>query len=239
MDRQHRHDLKHDKFIDEIGELSQRARANQRTLLMIAGAAIAIALVVWGIFFYRSNQEAKAQDLLASAIETIESPLQPQAGQPPVPSARFKTEAERLTAAEKQFRDVGAKYSGSDASDVAGLYLARIDASRGKNDSARALLTEFIEEHPKNLLVGGARFSLYQLRMEGTETAQVVTELNAELAKDEPSLPADSLLVLLAHAYDVQGNSEKAREAYRRIITEHPDSPFVLEAQRRVGGAQG
>jgi TolA-binding protein len=238
MDRQHRHDLKHDRFIDEIGDLSQRARANQRTLLAIAGAAIAIALIVWGIFFYRSTQEAKAQALLATAIQTIESPLRPEPGQPPVEGAKFKTEAERNTAAEKQFRDVMSQYSGSDAADVASLYLARLDAANGKSDSARALLTKFIDEHDDNVLVGSARFSLYQLRLEGNEAAQVVTELNAELAKDEPVLPADSILVLLAHAYDVQGNAEKARESYRRIITEHPDSPFVLEAQRRVG-AQG
>jgi len=50
-------------------------------------------------------------------------------------------------------------------------------------------------------------------------------------------LPADSLLVLLAHSYEVQGNDAKSRETYRRIVTEFPDSPFALEAQRRVGPA--
>ena len=50
-------------------------------------------------------------------------------------------------------------------------------------------------------------------------------------------LPADSLLVLLAHSYEVQGNEQKSRDTYRRIVTEFPDSPFALEAQRRVGPA--
>lgn len=235
MDRQHRHDLKHDKFIDEIGDLSQRARANQRLLYTIAGAAIAIAILIYGIFFYRSAQERKAQQKLATAIQTIEAPLQAAEGQPPVPNAKFKTETERATAAEKQFRDIMSQHSGTDASSVASLYVARIDAGNGKADSARALLTEFVDDHPDSLLVGSARFSLYQLRLEGSEAPQVITELNAELAKDEPVLPADSLLALLGHAYDVQNESEKARDTYRRIITEHPDSPFVLEAQRRVG----
>ena len=40
MDRQHRHDLKHDKFVDEIGVLSEKARANQRLLYTIGGAAL-------------------------------------------------------------------------------------------------------------------------------------------------------------------------------------------------------
>jgi TolA-binding protein len=103
--------------------------------------------------------------------------------------------------------------------------------------TARTLLQRFVAEHPKHLLVGAAGYSLYQLRIDGGEAAQVISELNAELSKPEPVLPADSLLVLLAHAYEMQGNDQKSRDTYRRIVTEFPDSPFALEAQRRVGPA--
>ncbi len=65
-------------------------------------------------------------------------------------------------------------------------------------------------------------------------------ELNAELAKTADqgqSLPPDTLLALLAQAYDAQGNSEKSKETYRRIATQYPDSPYAIDAQRRVGSA--
>jgi TolA-binding protein len=240
MDRQQRHDLKHDKFIDELGELSGRARANQRLLLSIAGAVLALALIIFGVFFYRANREEKAQGLLATAIETIESPLLPETptpGQPPPPDARFKTEAQRAAAAEKEFLAVRSQYPGSDAADIAGLYLGRMAAARGDVKSARTNLESFIDEHSDHLLVGGARYSLLQLRIDSGEAQQVVTELNAELAKAEPSIPGDAILNLLAYAYEVQGNATKARETYRRIVTEFPESPYTLEAQRRVGSA--
>lgn len=236
MDRQHRQELKHDKFVDELGALSMKARDNQRILIMIAGAALAIALVAYGIYFYRSTQESKAQTLLATAIDTMESPIaEGQPGQAPQPNAKFKTDADRTAAAEKQFKQVEDQYSSSDAADVAGLYLARITAAKGDVAGARKRLESFIDDHPKNVLVGTARFSLYQLRIESGDVANVVTELNAELSKADPILPADSLLVLLAHAYDAQGNADKARDAYRRITAEYPDSPFMVEAQRRAG----
>lgn len=240
MDRQHRYDLKHDKFVDGVGALSIKGRENQRLLYTIAAAAIAIALIVFGIFFYRSNREESAQALLSTAIETIESPLipaTPQPGQQTPPNARFKTEAERTAAAEKQFKEVETKYSGSNAADIAGLYLGRIAAGRGDIKTARQNLEEFVDDHPNHFLVGGAQYSLYQLRIDNNEAQQVVTELNAELAKAEPALPGDALLNLLAHAYEAQNNSAKARETYRRITTEFPDSPYVVEAQRRVGSA--
>ena len=104
MDRQHRRELKHDKFVDELGTLSSRARENQRLLVTITGAAVVVALIVWGIYFYRSNREKKGDMALASAIQTMDSPLlAPAGGQAQQPGAKFKTEKERSAAAEKQF----------------------------------------------------------------------------------------------------------------------------------------
>jgi tetratricopeptide (TPR) repeat protein len=237
MDRQHRHDLKHDKFVDEIGILSSKARDNQRLLYTLGGALVAIALIVAAVVFYRGNREEKAQAALATAIETFDAPVgdatpeqqQTQTG------PRFKTEQERTVAAEKLFKDVQSDYSGTDAADVAGLYQARLASNRGDTRTARTLLEKFVGDHKDHILVGAARFSLYQMRIEAGEAAQVVVELNAEMAKADPVLPGDSLLVLLAQAYDTQGDAAKSREAYRRITTEFPESPYAIEAQRRVG----
>lgn len=233
MDRQHRHDLKHDKFVDEIGALSVRARANQRLLLAIGGAVVAIAVIAFGIYFYRANREDQAQQALATAIETAEATVgetKPEGSTGP----HFKTEAERTAAAEKAFKDIRANYSGTDAADVAGIYVARIALGKGDVKTARTLLEEFVSDHSDNILVGTARFSLYQIRIENGEAAQVAQELDAELAKGEPVLPGDSLLVLLAQAYEVQGNLAKSKESYRRITTEFPESPYVVEAARRA-----
>jgi hypothetical protein len=238
MDRQHRRELKHDKFVDEIGTLSTRARANQRVLYALGAAAVLIALVTYGIFFYRSNRERKAQDVLADAITTIDAPLVQADNPQPNPLAKYKTDVEKNAAAEKLFKDVKQKFSGTDAADVADLYLARIAGNRGDIAGARKLLADFVAQHPKNVLVGSAHYSLYELRIENGEAAQVANELNQELARtDNQSLPADSMLVLLAHAYDAQGSNDKSKDAYRRIVSQYPDSPFAIEAQRKVGPA--
>jgi TolA-binding protein len=237
MHRQHRRELKHDKFVDELGTLSSRARENQRVLITITAVAVAAALIAYGVYFYRANREQHGQEALATAIATMDSPLLPPPGGQVQPGAKYKTEQERTNAAEKQFKDVDGKYSGTSAADVAGLYLARIDASRGDNATATKLLQTFVSDHPKHFLVGGARYSLYQVRIETGEAPQVVTEVQAQLAKpaDQALLPPDTLLVLLAHAYDAQGNIEKSRDAYRRITVEYPDSPYAVEAQRKIG----
>jgi TolA-binding protein len=237
MDRQERRDLKHDKFVDEIGSLSTRARENQRLLLTITAAVVVAAVLAYGIYFYRSNHEEKAQLALGQAMDTVESPLLPAPGAPPQPGAKYKTEAERTVAADKQLKAVETNYGGTDAADVASLYLARIAADKGDLADAKARLEKYIHDNPKSLLVNGARYSLYRLRIDNGESAQVAQELQAEIAKSEPNLPPDAVLALLAHAWDAQGKADKTKEAYRRIVTEFPDSPYALEAQRRMGPA--
>ena len=236
MDRQHRHDLKHDKFVDEIGALSSKARDNQRILIGAAVAFIAAGLIFYGWLFYRSNQEAKAQALLATAISTFDAPVGDTATPPAGSTApKFKTEQEKLAAAEKQFQAIQSSFGGSDAADVANLYLARIAVNKGDTARGRELLQTFVAEQREHILSSTARFSLYQLRIDGGEAAEVASELEAELAKPEPELPGDSLLVLLARAYEVLGQPEKVTETWRRVTVEFPESPYAVDAQRRLG----
>lgn len=236
MDRQHRRELKRDKFVDEVGSWTTRAKENQRLLTGITAVVVVLAVIGYGIYFYGSNREQKAQDALGTAITAIDSPLvQPGT---PNPDAKYTTEQQRTAAAEGMFRDVQKNYSGTKAADISNIYLARIAASKGDVATARKLLSDFISEHPNHLLVGAARYSLYQLRIANGEAPQVTIELNAEMAKTtDQVLPPDTLLALLAQSYDSQGNSEKSKETYRRIATQFPDSPYAIDAQRRVGSA--
>lgn len=234
MDRQHRRELKRDKFVDEIGTLSSKARENQRLLVTATAAIVVLALIGYGIYFYRSDREKKAQGALSAAIETMSSPLlQPGGGEQP-PGAKYRTDAEKNAAAEGQFRKVMSDYSGTDAADVAGLYVASFDSTHSNYPEARKLLEKFVRDKPDHLLWGAACYSLYQLRIETGEAPQVAAELNKEITKTDPVLPTDTLLVLLAHAYDAQGKDAQTKDAYRRIVTEFPDSPYALEAQRRI-----
>jgi outer membrane protein assembly factor BamD (BamD/ComL family) len=238
MDRKHRHDLKHDKFVDEIGALSSRARQNQRLLIAIAAGVVGLAVLIYGIYFYRSNREVKAQQALSVAIETYDAEVvaEPQE-QTALSGPTFKTDQERLAAAEPKFNEVRANFRGTRAADVAALYLSQIAVTKGDIVGARTLLESFVKKHRDHVLSATARFSLYELRIESGEAEAVANEITAELAKPEPSLPGDSLLILLAHAYDAQGDQAKSLEAYRRITVEFPDSPYALDAQRRVGRA--
>lgn len=232
-DRLKRKDIKHDKFVDEMGTVYSTIRTNWFKLLGFAIGLIVLVGAVMAVFTYRNQKEASAQDQLAVAIETVET----RVGDPAAPTSaanKFKTEAEKNAKAEEQFKAIVDKFDGSDAADVAGIYLARLEASRGDVPTAAKRLREFLAEHPDHLLAGGVKMSLYEMDLASGDAKKVIAEMEKELSGAKSAVPTESLLSLMARAYEITGDQVKAKDIYRRITTEFPDSPYALDAQRKV-----
>lgn len=234
MDRQERHDIKHDRFVDEVSHYYDEVRRNsQRVVIGVVGllVLIGIGIAIWG---WNARQEKAAGALLADAIETFEAPVGPEAvADPNRKGPAFATEAERTKAAEAKLNDVTSKYSRSDAAQVASLYLAQIDISKGQTDAAIKRYEEFVRKNSGSLLAGGAQMSVYQLRM-AADAKSVIPELE-KASQDEKSLvPKESVLSLLAEAYEKSGDKARAMDIYRRIATEFPQTPYAADAQQKM-----
>jgi len=231
-DRLKRKDIKHDKFVDEMGTVYSSIRTNWFKLLGMALGLIILLGAVMGVFAWRNRQEATAQDKLAAAIETIETRVGDL--NTPATATKFKTEAEKYAKAEQQFKEIVDKHDGTDAADVASIYLARIEAARGDVPTATKRLRDFLAEHPDHLLAGGVKMSLYEMDLASGDSKKVIGEMEKELSSQKGTVPTESLLSLLARAYEITGDQAKAKDMYRRITTEFPDSPYALDAQRKV-----
>ncbi|HUP64903.1 MAG TPA: tetratricopeptide repeat protein [Thermoanaerobaculia bacterium] len=231
-DRVSRKAIKHDKFVEEMETAYMVARRNAPIVIgSLIGILVLIALLV-GAALYFARQEKVAQQKLAEAIEVIEAPV--AGAEAELAEGSYRSEAEKIAKAEPMFREVTSEYGSRDAADVANLYLARIEAGRNEIAPAREKLEEFIDDHPDHILAQSARVSLYEIRLAAGEAADVASELDEQLAGGKLALPADVGLSLLARAYEAAGQPAQAREAYQRIVNEYPDSPYTLEAQRRL-----
>jgi tetratricopeptide (TPR) repeat protein len=234
MDRQERHDIKHDRFVDEVGHYYDEVRKNsQRVIFGVVGllVVIGIGIAIWG---WNGRQEKAAQVILADAIETFEAPVGADAvADPNRKGPAFATDAERMTAAEAKLNEVASKHSGSDAAQVASLYLAQIEISKGQTDAAIKRYEEFVKKNAGSLLAGGAQMSIYQLRM-ATDAKAVIPELEKASQDEKSPLPKESVLTLLAEAYEKSGDKAKAMDIYRRIATEFPQTSYASEAQQKI-----
>lgn len=231
MDRQTRQAIKHDKFLDELNHAYTFAQRNRRILII---AAVVVAVIAVGAAFlagYFRKQENAAQHLLADGIEI----MQAQVGQTlPGTTTSYDSEETKQAAAEEIFLQVVNEYGGRDAADVAGIYLAQIEAGRGNYEAAQQRLETFIDDHPDHMLAGAAEMSLINIRLSAGQVDEVITDLQSRVAAEEGRVPRPALLALLAQAYEMKGDQDQAIDAYRRIANEFPDSPYSLDAQRKL-----
>jgi TolA-binding protein len=231
-DRFSRKDIKHDKFVEEMETAYAVARRNAPVVVWSVVGALVLIAAIAGFTLWRTHQENKAQKRLAEAIQIAEAPVAAPEAAPA--AGTYASEQEKTAKAEPIFREVLSEYGSTDAADVAGIYLARIEIAKGETAAARAKLEAFIDEHPKHLLAQAARVSLIDLKLTAGEATQVIAELEKDVATTEGGLPQDVALTLLARAYETAKQPEKARDAYQRIVNEYPDSPYTLEAQRKL-----
>jgi tetratricopeptide (TPR) repeat protein len=232
-DRLNRKDIRHDKFVEDVGLAYGFVAKNRSKLFIAVGALFLIAAALTALVLQRSRQSVAASGKLAEAIEIMEAPVAMTPDQTTT-GPQYKSEAEKLSKAEPIFKSIVDEYGSTDVADVASLYLARIAASRGNVDQARPRLEEFIEEHEDHVLATSAKYSLYEIRIAAGEGAQVAQEIETELKDEDSLIPTDAALALLGRAYEQAGNDEKSKEAYRRIINEYPDSAYTLDAQRKT-----
>lgn len=232
-DRLSRKEIRHDKFVEDVESVYSLAARNRKQVVIALVAVLAIAAAVWGWVVYQRSNERKAQAALAEAISVLDAqdPAPATPGVPP-PAAN---DAQKLAKAQPMFAAVSSKYSGTEAADVAELYLARVAASRGDFAAAKTKLQGFVSKHPDHLLAGGAQLSLYEMQLQGPAgPKEVIAAVEKELAKSDTVLPKDALLALLARAYEASGSQDKARDVYQRIVNEFPDSPYTIDAQRKL-----
>ncbi len=228
-----RKEIKHDKFVEEMETAFAVARRNAPAVVWaVAGALVLLALVA-GVMLWRTRQENAAQKRLAEAIRIVEAPVAAPGEPAPGPDS-YASEQEKVAKAEPILREVASKHGSTDAADVANLYLARIELGRGDAASARKKLEAFVDEHPDALLAQAAQVSLIDLRLAAGEAQQVIGDLEKDVATADEGLPQDVALALLARAYEAAKQPQKARDAYQRIVNEYPDSPYTLEAQRKL-----
>ena len=152
----------------------------------------------------------------------------------------FASEAERRAEAGSALEAVRESYGSTSSGRLASLYLGRIAAAEGDTATARALWTEYLEANGLDgALAIGLQLNLYSLDRAEGRGEQLAAELRGAVATETSELPKDALLFELAATLDQLGDEEGAREAYQRIVDEHPDSAYAVRARQQLGPVSG
>ena len=137
MDRATRHDLKTDKFVEEVGQTVHFLEAHRSQAIRYGGIALAVVLIGGGGYFYSQSRVSDRQQALHDALATYNSRI----GVDGRDGAKaFTSEAEKDKAIDKDLGALMSKYSGSDEAVIATYLMGVHAADKGKmSDAARYL----------------------------------------------------------------------------------------------------
>lgn len=234
-DRLTRKEMRRDEFADVVGKGVEYAETHTRAILYAVGAFALVALLAGGIYVFLSHRTDRANEALGHALKVYTAPIDAGAPKPDDPQTpSFASEAARKERSRKLFAAVRDDYGSTDAADVAGLYLAQMDAEEGKLADARKVWEAFVKEHQGHMLAGQAQLNLLSLDRKEGKGQEVAQKLRSMLEDAEPALPQDVILFELGDTLEQLGQKPEALLQYQRILDEYPQSPYHSEAQQKV-----
>ncbi len=232
-----RKDIKRDEFASAVGRGVDFAESHTRELVATIVGVLLVVLISMLAYFYLSHRSDQANQALAAAVKVYNAPIDPTAPKPnDAADPSFASEAARQGRARQQLTKVRSDYRWTDAADVAGLYLAEIDATTGKVAAARELWSAFVKKHGNHVLAAQARIDLLELDRSAGKGQQVAQQLREMLDQSDAPLPQDVILFQLATTLEQLNRDQEATQTYQRLVDEFPQSPYRQPAQQKLAG---
>jgi tetratricopeptide (TPR) repeat protein len=218
-----------DEFMVLSGRLVNFLRSYQRqALYALLGIFLILATVAVMRFVSNSNED-KASRIWAEIKTTYQSVLQNETD-----AGTAGAEA-ALAAVEADFTQLIDKYGDKHSGKLARLNYAQLCLAAGKADLARPhFITSLaaLGDDPawREITLSGLAHALVQTG----EHAQAAARFEELLASEGSVLKADALFQL-GWLYGQSQESEKARQAYERLLADYPDSIYAELVRDQIG----
>ena len=213
-----------DEFITISGKLIGFFVDHKNQITYALGGIVLLALIFSGYRFFSIRSENKAAALLDQGMAKYE---------------KFRNDKQPMAAYDEvsaDFQLILDKYGSKENGKIARLTYANICYEAGKYDQAIALykksLTDF-QNQPAiyNQIVGSLGYAYKQ-----QEDYAGAIDYFQQLSTAPDTILQAEALYHLGWLYDKLGQSEKSKEAYNKIISDHEDFIYIDLVKERMAG---
>lgn len=230
MDKQLRTQIKHDRFVEEVGHTvdylkGHRSQVNKYGTII--GAALVAGIAIWAFMGWRESgrkEELRQASIIQDAFVGDQAP--------PGGGPWYKTQLEKENAALKAFSDVAAKNSGSKEGQLARFYASTVLCDQGKVVECEAGFKQAADGGDDEV-ASLAKLSLTEIYQSQGKVAEAETIARQLLAKPTVLVSKEQAQIALARSI------MKAKPQEARILLESLqslDRPAVTRAAVAVLG---
>jgi TolA-binding protein len=208
-------EMKEDKLVTTAFQLQEWVQQHLNQVLMVAGGVILVAVVVFFIFSSRASRNEKAAALLGKAT------LEFQAG--------------NASQAITDLHTVMERYSGTKNARQATFLLASAYFYAKDYAKAQAIFQEFIEKYKEDpLLLASAQAGIAECQMENGEFQTAGDNFVKAFSFKPDNFIAPQYLFSAGQAYLKADQKEKAKEVFKKLIDQYPDSNEAYKAKEQL-----
>jgi predicted negative regulator of RcsB-dependent stress response len=228
-----RKELKQDRFAQAVTHGVEEVATHQKQVWLLAGAAVAVLLAVFGWRFWSDRQSAKAQLALDDAMKVYNARIR-LPGEPPAEPGEisYVDEKNKFTDAARKFEQVAKDYGNSRPARLARYYAGLSYAGMSNNDEAQKWLRQ-VEGSSDEELASLARLRLAEVMAGLGKGEDAVKLYQALIAKPTTMVPKPVAMMALAEHYR-KSNPAEAIKLYNEIKTEFKGSSLANDAEDRL-----
>lgn len=225
-----RKELKTDRIREKFVYGVESVASHQQLLWIIAGAALVVALAVFGWSSYTRRQTASAAVALDNAMKVFQSRIRTSGESAQTGEITYVDEKNKYSDAERKFQQVATQYGRTRPGQIARYYAALSEEHLKLFDDAEKNLKQ-LDSGGDESLASLARFQLAWVYAQNGKGPQAI-ELYKQLA-DKPTIFVPKPIVLLSLAeYYRRTDPAQASKLYNQIKKDFPDTPAAEQADR-------
>jgi len=240
-----RHRLKENEVAHTVARVRETYEVYQKPILAVVIGVIAIVVIAIGLAYWRHQTDSKARTLLTDAITTeraqVVPPVAPEPGKPAPPqlAGSFPSEKARIEAALAKYMTVAETYPSADAGIAARYHAAALLTSLGRHGEAVTRYQEVIDRAGSSVYGPMAKLGMAGAHVADGKYDQAIATYKEMSGNKDGQLPVDGILMQLGRAYDAAGKQADARQTFKRVVDEFPESPYAQEAKRAMDTIKG
>jgi hypothetical protein len=245
MKTSERHRLKENEVAHTVARVRETYELYQKPILAGVIGVVAIVVIAVGLASWRSQSDSNARTLLADAIATERAqvippvPAEPGKPAPAQLAGSFPTDKARSEAALAKFMAVADAYPSSDAGITARYHAAALLTALGRNADAVKRYQEVVDRAGKSVYGPMAKLGMADAQVADGKFDPAIATYKEMSGNKDGQLPVDGILMQLARAYSAAGKQADARQTFKRIVDEFPQSPYASEAKRAMDQIKG
>lgn len=217
MDKSLHNVIKHDQFVETVGQASEYVSGHRKQVGLYIGVAIALTVIGFGVWWYMGIKRTERQLALGEAMGVAQATTS------------------RTTAEEKKvidaFTKVNTAYPGSKEGNLSLYMLAMLDIERGEQAAGEKKLQSVMDGEKESASL--AKFTMAELLQGQGKTAEAETMLRGLISAPTYLVPKEQSTIQLAR-FIAKTKPEEARKLLEPLRTAR--APISTPAIEVLGG---